>query len=103
MEEREWMRERALEMDSHQDCIGSSEVVMVAVVMAGFGVVVVVVEEMVEEDGELPKSMAVGLQLSCLLFLPSVRRRRLLWISLNKLIMKPATQDGRRKLEMHLI
>ena len=56
MEDREWMRERALEMDSHQECIGSSEVV-VAVVMAGFGVGVV--EEVVEEDGELPKSMAV--------------------------------------------
>lgn len=24
-EERSWMRERALEMDSHQECIGSEE------------------------------------------------------------------------------
>lgn len=49
MEEREWIRERALEIDSHQECIGSSEVVVVVMVL-GFGVVAV---EDVDEDGEL--------------------------------------------------
>lgn len=49
MEDREWIRERALEIDSHQECIGSSEVVVVVMVL-GFGVVAV---EDVDEDGEL--------------------------------------------------
>lgn len=50
MEERAWMRERALETDSHQECMGSASaalamVVVVAVVVGGLGV-----EE--EEEGE---------------------------------------------------
>lgn len=53
MEEREWMRERALEMDSHQECIGSSAVDAApfpATAPGGFGVGVM--EEVEEEDGE---------------------------------------------------
>lgn len=52
MDEREWMRERALEMDSHQECIGSSAVDAApfpATAPVGLGVGVV---EEVEEEGE---------------------------------------------------
>lgn len=44
IEEREWIRERALETDSHHECIGS----LVLVILLGLLVAVVVVTE--EED-----------------------------------------------------
>lgn len=63
-EERRWMRERALEMDSHQECIGSEEWPF-----GGVGEELLLgrrwwSEEEVEEEGEPPwrwkfKSMVV--------------------------------------------
>lgn len=55
MEEREWMRDRALEMDSHHECMGSSAVdAAPAEVPVGFGVTVMDdVEEDDDDEGEL--------------------------------------------------
>lgn len=47
IEEREWIRERALETDSHHECIGS----LVLVILLGLVAVVVVTEE--EDELEL--------------------------------------------------
>lgn len=81
MEEREWMRERALEMDSHQECMGSSVVdAATAPVPLGLGVVVMDEVEEEEEEGELAtwfwwKSMRMRLRGFGIL-LPWFRRRQ---------------------------
>jgi hypothetical protein len=54
---KEWMRERALEMDSHHECIGSSSVAvrleMVLRLGLGFGLAAAVEAEEAEDVGEL--------------------------------------------------
>lgn len=55
MQEREWMRERALEMDSHHECIGSSAVdaaPLPATPPAGFGVGTIEEADDDDDDGE---------------------------------------------------
>lgn len=49
IEEREWIRERALETDSHHECIGS----LVLVILLGLLLVAVVVVTEEEEEDEL--------------------------------------------------
>ncbi|KAF7809260.1 uncharacterized protein G2W53_036003 [Senna tora] len=67
MEARAWMREQTLEIDSHQECIGSAATVAMeadGVALRGFGVE----EELEEEEEALPQlvgpwQLAVGVPL----------------------------------------